>query len=112
MASERDALVHGLYTLISNLEEQGLLNSNFASGYQIKPHGFKFFPDLVLLFCNNIEVALRELVLALELPAVDYDYTFKRYLRMKESTTRIGACALGLAVDDLLDALETPSREG
>lgn len=95
-----------------------MLNSNFASAYELKPaSGSRYFLDLVLGFCNDMEAGLRELALTLyipcavcfylihslvlildlsclfvdckrELPIVDYEYMFEHCMKIRRSAIR------------------------
>ncbi|KAI6676614.1 hypothetical protein NL676_037410 [Syzygium grande] len=77
---------------------EGVLDSTFASAYERKPaRGSRYILDLVLRFRDNMEAGLRELVLTL--------YFSPSFLM------RIGACALGLATEELRNGIDTASKE-
>ncbi|KAK6136022.1 hypothetical protein DH2020_030232 [Rehmannia glutinosa] len=86
----------------------GLVDHNFRQCHSLKDDaGLSFFLDLIQIFLADVQTAVKNMAKTLKLPVVDYNEMHLQYIKLKGSSSCIGACRireacthLGLAIDN------------
>ncbi|KAL8050551.1 hypothetical protein ABFX02_06G088100 [Erythranthe guttata] len=110
---ETDSLNRMLLDRIQELERKGLVDHNFRQCYLLKEiSSLTFFLDLILVFLDDVHTVVRAMAKTLTQPVVNYDEMYSHHIKLKGSSSCIGACRIKDACFKIRHAIESNSKDG
>ncbi|GKV34279.1 hypothetical protein SLE2022_111020 [Rubroshorea leprosula] len=112
MANNREALNNRLIALISSMEQEGMVDHRLAEARDLKEIISPFFfAELIPTFSSDAFNTLRELTAALAKTDLDFHQLAELCIKIRGSTSCIGACRMADACVRLSQAIDARSKE-
>ncbi|GFQ05532.1 hypothetical protein PHJA_002697300, partial [Phtheirospermum japonicum] len=91
----------------------GLVDHNFRYCHSLKDDsGLSFFLDLILIFLADVHAVVKNMVKTLKPSDVDFNEMHAHYVKLKGSSSCIGACRLKDTCSYLSQSIDNKSRDG
>ncbi|XP_057981392.1 histidine-containing phosphotransfer protein 2-like isoform X2 [Malania oleifera] len=112
-SSSSGALNRQLLDMVHDMQNEGLLDQQFGLIHSLRETTSPFFiAELIPIFCTDVQAVLRDMTRALDQPVLDYHDLEEYCIKLKGSTSCIGAHRMALACVDLRQAIDNKSKEG
>ncbi|XP_056685015.1 uncharacterized protein [Spinacia oleracea] len=111
MAVSKEALIRTMNTIVSDLEQEGLIDNYFRMCEDLKDvNGPYYFANLLVTFIADTQNAILELTRLLEQTPVNYHDLDQLAIKLRGKTSCIGACALARAWLNLREGTQNENK--
>ncbi|KAK9735027.1 hypothetical protein RND81_04G178600 [Saponaria officinalis] len=112
-AGSKESLLRTMDAIITELEQEGLINKYFRLSSQLKEvNGPYFFANLLLTFISDTHNALMEIAKLLDEEFVNFDALDQIAIKLKGSASCIGLVCISRACANLRCGIDVKSHIG